>query len=102
MPPQHRAFIEANESAEGRSIRRFSLGPGSHHHELRDAYNACIRGLAFFRSKHLEYAHTYIHQQSQRTRGNPTHIGTGGTPFMPYLKKHRDKTLDHEIGTDPF
>ena len=41
---------------------------------------------------HLEYAGTYIHQQSQLNnpfgRGGSTITGTGGTPFMKYLKKH--------------
>jgi indoleamine 2,3-dioxygenase len=45
---------------------------------------------------HLEYAGTYIHKQSQIKnpfgRGGSTITGTGGTPFMTYLKKHRDET----------
>jgi hypothetical protein len=24
-------------------------------------------------------------------------VGTGGTPFMPYLRKHRDETAAHVI-----
>lgn len=94
MPPQHRAFIRRVES--GPSVREYVLArrddPG-----LRRAYNECIQSLALFRSKHLEYAALYIQRQSQDSSYNPTQVGTGGTPFMPYLKKHRDETEKHRV-----
>jgi len=30
-------------------------------------------------------------------RADPTTLGTGSTPFMPYLKKHRDETWEQLI-----
>ena len=93
MPPAHRAFIAAIE--QGPPVRQYVI---AHRHDqpgLRDAYNACVHWIGRFRSTHLEYAGRYIHQQSQHSPDNPTDVGTGGTPFMPYLKKHRDETLAH-------
>ena len=68
---------------------------------LGEAYNLCLEGLEAFRSIHLQYAATYIHQQAQHGDANPNAVGTGGTPFMTYLKKHRDETGAHKtsIGT---
>ncbi|HEV8714477.1 MAG TPA: hypothetical protein VGX03_16830 [Candidatus Binatia bacterium] len=93
MPPAHRGFIAAVE--QGPAIRQYVIAHRHHRPALRDAYNACVQWIGRFRSTHLEYAARYIHQQSQHSPDNPTAIGTGGTPFMPYLKKHRDETTAH-------
>jgi indoleamine 2,3-dioxygenase len=93
MPPAHRVFIE---SLEGRgSVRPFVQR--SNLARLTGLYNACIEGLDRFRSLHLEYAAAYIFRQSQTDDKNPHAVGTGGTPFMPYLAKHRNETLEHRL-----
>lgn len=99
MPPAHRAFIEAIEAAP--KLRPFVLQAAKSDIALREAYNACVAALEAFRSIHLQYAATYIHQQSQSGAANPTEVGTGGTPFMQYLKKHRDESAVHAIGDRP-
>ncbi|MFN4243998.1 MAG: hypothetical protein ACK4PI_12280 [Tepidisphaerales bacterium] len=96
MPPAHRRFIEYLEA--GPSVRPL-VGRSV---ALKDAYNRCVELQEGFRAKHYEYAANYIYKQGQadaQTAGaNPTAIGTGGTPFMPYLKKHLDETRQHRVG----
>jgi indoleamine 2,3-dioxygenase len=88
MPPQHVAFIEAVEA--GPSVRNFVTI--AKRVPLTTVFNDCVELVANFRAMHLEYAGTYIHAQAQATPGNPSAVGTGGTPFMTYLRKHRDET----------
>lgn len=87
-PPGHRRFIDDVRAASG--VRGFVSGAGRR--GLTEAYNAAVQAVADFRSRHLEYAASYIHLQGRKSAGNDTEIGTGGTPFMKYLKKHRDET----------
>ena len=96
MPPKHRRFIETVEA--GSSLRDYVLRHRALHPRLRDTYNAAVDGVELFRSTHLEYARNYIVKQSQGGKHNPTDVGTGGTPFVPYLKKHRAETAQHRIG----
>jgi indoleamine 2,3-dioxygenase len=90
MPPGHRAFLAAVE--RGCSAHDAVAQVGGDHPTLVEALDCCLRWLEEFRSIHLEYAARYIHRQSQSSEANPTAVGTGGTPFMPYLAKHRDET----------
>ncbi|MEN2993052.1 MAG: hypothetical protein ABDH91_05820 [Bacteroidia bacterium] len=91
MPPKHRAFIEDLERYEVNNDF-FKRTP-----RLRTLYNEAIHWIEQFRTKHLEYAAQYIARQHQRSMANPTSVGTGGTPFMPYLAKHRDETSAHKL-----
>ena len=88
MPPKHVAFIEAVEA--GPSVRNFAIS--TKRSSLTNVFNESVELVAKFRAMHLEYAGTYIHAQAQATPGNPSAVGTGGTPFMTYLRKHRDET----------
>jgi indoleamine 2,3-dioxygenase len=87
-PLGHRRFIDDVRASS--NLRPFVKQTG--HRGLTCAYNAAIQAVADFRSRHLEYAACYINRQARDSAGNDTEIGTGGTPFMKYLKKHRDET----------
>jgi indoleamine 2,3-dioxygenase len=91
-PPTHRAFIDALRQKSG--LRDFAKSQGS---SVKDAFNACVEQVARFRSRHLEYAASYINKQASSGAGNDTDVGTGGTPFMKYLKKHRDENRAQTI-----
>lgn len=88
MPPEHRAFIESLENRT--PVRPFVQR--CDRPSLTSIFNACTEAVERFRSLHLEYAAKYIFHQAQTDSKNPHAVGTGGTPFMQYLKKHRDET----------
>ena len=90
-PPEHRRFIEDVRAAS--HVRPFIEGAGNK--TLKTLYNDNVRQLARFRTRHLEYAASYINKQSKGGAGNDPDVGTGGTPFMKYLKKHRDEAEAH-------
>jgi indoleamine 2,3-dioxygenase len=93
MPPAHRAFLEALEART--PVRPFVERAGRK--VLTEAFNACVETLEAFRSLHLEYAAAYIFRQAQTDPKNPHAVGTGGTPFMQYLKKHCDETAENLV-----
>jgi len=90
MPPQHRAFL--NQLSGGPSLRDFVIRERKNSSALAEAYNNCVTLVERFRALHLQYAASYIHQQAHSDTANPTDIGTGGTPFMRYLDKHKSET----------
>ena len=95
MPPEHRNAIEHVENiSNAKALIHESK-------KLINEYNKCLEEIRIFRAQHLEFAATYIHKQSQIKnpfgRGGSTITGTGGTPFMKYLKKHRDETQKQKI-----
>lgn len=95
MPPGHRHFLKRIETAK--PLRPFACEAARTNAAVGDAYNACLHWLEQFRTVHLEFAANYIHRQAETQPGNPTVIGTGGTPFTEYLRKHRDETAAHRL-----
>jgi indoleamine 2,3-dioxygenase len=90
-PPRHRLFVE--HVAARSKLRAFIMQ--SNDAELVKLYNGIVENVHKFRGRHLEYAASYIHKQALHGEGNPTEVGTGGTPFMKYLRKHRDESGRH-------
>ena len=95
MPREHRQFLERLERAP--STREKILADLKAAAGIKDSYNACVNGIDRFLSTHLIYAASYIEKQAPVDPKNPNKVGTGGTPFMQYLKKHQVGTSEHLI-----
>jgi indoleamine 2,3-dioxygenase len=80
MPAEHRALIAAVEAMP--SIRAIAT---------KQNYNAVLDAMAEFRSVHYEWAQEYINRRTDDPRG------TGGTPYMQWLKQLIDETLAFKI-----
>ncbi|MFK7805011.1 MAG: hypothetical protein AB8G95_25490 [Anaerolineae bacterium] len=89
MPPSDRNLIY--ELQQGFNVREAIVGLGSAGANLRSAYNHAVEKLGQFRIRHIEYAALYILKPANTKEG----VGTGGTPFTFYLKKHIEETKRH-------
>ena len=89
VPPRDRAFLE--EIEQGPAIRAYVAGRRASAPALRDAYNLAVEKLTQFRTRHIEFAAAYILKPAQTEDA----VGTGGTPFTFYLKKHIKETEKH-------
>jgi indoleamine 2,3-dioxygenase len=80
MPAEHQAYIREVENM-----------PDFRSEADRDAYNGILDAMAIFREVHYGWAQRYINQWTDDPRG------TGGTPYMKWLKQLIDETLAHMI-----
>ena len=75
MPAEHRAVIEEVEAMP--PIRDMAQA---------DAFNSVLNQMAAFRETHYKWAQEYINRWTDDPRG------TGGTPYMDWLKQLIDET----------
>ena len=89
MPAPHRRFLQNLEglAANNQEISLRSLSQRDP--VLRDIYNECVNEIISFRNLHFEFAVNYIQKKVE----NPA--GTGGTPYVPWLKQLREETEAH-------
>ena len=94
MPEKHRKFLEYLSIQ--RSLRQYIVQ--SQDKDLITQYNSTIETFVEFRDAHIVVVTRFIVNQKQHTV-NPSleEIGTGGTPFMHFLKNVRDNTKNSKI-----
>lgn len=96
MPPEHRAFLA--EIEQGPAARAWVL---AHREDTRlvAAFDRALDELYRFRDQHLKLSVDYIQRPASRSSSTGTRgeVGTGGSPFIAYLKKHRDEVSAHRI-----
>ncbi len=80
MPAEHRKVVEEIEAM-----------PTIRDRAEADAFNAVLEEMATFRETHYKWAHEYINRWTDDPRG------TGGTPYMTWLKQLIDETRAHKL-----
>lgn len=80
MPAAHRALLEHIEAM-----------PPVRHLADADAFNGVLDAIAAFREVHYGWAQQYINRQTEDPRG------TGGTPYMHWLRQLIDETRAWQI-----
>jgi indoleamine 2,3-dioxygenase len=80
MPASHRQVIAEIEAMP--SLREMAD---------RQAFNAVLDSMATFRETHYKWAHEYINRWTDDPRG------TGGTPYMQWLKQLIDETHEWKV-----
>ena len=90
MPRKHKEFLETLEQLP--SVRDYVLQ--SKNPELTKNYDLAVEAFVKFRSEHVILVTRYIVMQKKHSvNGSLDMTGTGGTPFMKFLKQVRDDTL---------
>ena len=88
MPREHRQFLEDLEAQP--DIKLYIEGtPDEVKEPLKGAFNACLKGVEGFRSKHIQMVVSYILAQSNKTAEK----GTGGSGIVDLLKTSRTETI---------
>ena len=96
MPAKHRDFLEALTRQP--SVREYIKQ--SKDRSLIAGYNGAVEALAHFRSEHVILVTRYIVLQKKHSVNASLDLrGTGGTPFMSFLKQVRDNTLALRLQT---
>lgn len=89
MPEPHRKFLQnllIQQDDPAVSLREAVKTSGD-----KMLYNDCIAQIVQFRAKHFEYAVNYIYNKVDSPEG------TGGTPYVPWLKQLKEETEEHMI-----
>lgn len=89
IPRHHNEFLIQVES--GPSVREYVIR--NRETSLLGAYNRCIEGVGNFRAEHLQISIEYIQRPAQQQATSRGERGTGGSPFVGYLEKHRKETF---------
>ena len=89
MPSKHQAFIKY--VSEQPPLREYVIR--SVYPKLVQQYNATVDALVRYRSEHIVLVTTYIVNQIKHSSDPSRNVkGTGGSPFMRFLKSVRDMT----------
>ena len=96
MPRKHGEFLELLRQQP--SIREYAMK--SRDCELIASYNRAVEAFGEFRSNHVVMVTRYIVMQKKHSvNASLEEKGTGGTPFMTFLKQVRDDTVALMINT---